>query len=228
MSIKLFICRAAAHAETRNTAMEQIDFQEVVSTPTAAFDEGLRFFAGKGMVNTTLKRIAQQLDDHGIDYAVIGAVALNQHGYRRFTEDIDLLLTREGLERFHQELVGLGYRPAFEGSRKQFRSTEGNIRVEIVTTGEYPGDGLPKPIRFPDPAEVALDIDGIKTITLEKLVELKLASGMSAPHRLKDLADVQELIKVKKLGPEFADTLDPSVRDKFMELQRAVLEAPGA
>src|SRR2546422_4633788 len=204
MSIKLFICSVAAHAETRNTARERIDFQEVVSTPTAAFDEGLRFFAGKGMVNTTLKRIAQQLDDHGIDYAVIGAVALNQHGYRRFTEDIDLLLTKEGLKRFHEELVGLGYRPAFEGAQKQFRAAEGNIRVEIVTTGEYPGDGLPKPVRFPDPALVAIEIDGIKTITLERLVELKLASGMSAPHRLKDLADVQELIKVRKLGPEFA------------------------
>ena len=54
--------------------MEQSDFQEVISSPTAAFDEGLRFFAGKGMVNTTLKRIVQNLDDRGIDYAVIGAV----------------------------------------------------------------------------------------------------------------------------------------------------------
>ncbi|HMG75099.1 MAG TPA: nucleotidyltransferase [Pyrinomonadaceae bacterium] len=208
--------------------MEQPDFQEIVSSPTAAFDEGLRFFAGKGMLNTTLERIARTLENRGIDYVVIGAVALNQHGYRRFTEDIDLLLTKEGLTRFHEELVGLGYRPAFEGSRKQFRAAEGNVRVEIVTTGEYPGDGLPKPVRFPDPADVAIEIDGIKTITLEKLVELKLASGMSAPHRLKDLADVQELIKVKQLGPEFANTIDPSVRDKFMELQRAVSEAPGA
>ena len=190
--------------------MEQPDFQEVVSSPTAAFDEGLRFFAGKGMLNTTLERIARTLENRGIDYVVIGAVALNQHGYRRFTEDIDLLLTKEGLTRFHEELVGLE-----------------NVRVEIVTTGEYPGDGLPKPVRFPDPADVAIEIDGIKTITLERLVELKLASGISAPHRLKDLADVQELIKVRKLGPEFANTIDPSVRDKFMELQRAVSEAPG-
>src|SRR5260370_5732063 len=205
-NIRLFICKIAAQAQTRTTAMEQTDFQEIISTPAAAFDEGLRFFAGKGMINTTLKRIAQQLDDHGIDYAVIGAVALNQHGYRRFTEDIDLLLTREGLERFHEELVGLGYRPAFEGSRKQFRSTEG-IRVEIVTTGEYPGDGLPKPVKFPDPKDVRLYIDGIKTITLEKLIELKLASGISAPHRLKDLAAVQELIKVKQRNATFADNL---------------------
>src|SRR5438309_12113679 len=150
--------------------MERIDFQEVVSTPSAAFDEGLRGFAGKGMVNTTLKRVAQQLDDHGIDYAVIGAVALNQHGYRRFTEDIDLLLTREGLERFHEELVGLGYRPAFEGSRKQFRTTAENVPIEIITAGEYPGDGLPKPVKFPNPSKSFVVIDGVKTISLEKLI----------------------------------------------------------
>src|SRR5216684_318056 len=174
------------------------DFQEILASPTETYAEGLRFFRGLGMANDALRRLITDLAAHGIDYNVIGAVALNQHGYRRFTEDIDLLLTKEGLERFREELVGLGYRPAFEGSRKQFRATEGNVRVEIVTTGEYPGDGLPKPVRFPDPADVAIEIDGIKTITLEKLVELKLASGMSAPHRLKDLADVQELIKVKK------------------------------
>ena len=206
--------------------MEQSDFQEIISSPSAAFDEGLRFFAGKGMINSTLNQIIRKLDERGIDYAVIGAVALNQHGYRRFTEDIDLLLLKEGLERFHDELVGLGFRPAFEGSRRQFRATEGNIRVEIVTSGEYPGDGLPKPVKFPEPAEASVEIDGIKTITLDKLIELKLASGLSAPHRLKDLADVQELIKAKHLGPEVADRLDPSVRHKYLELQQAVSQAP--
>lgn len=197
----------------------------MISSPSAAFTEGLNFFAGKGMVNNALTKIVRKLDQLGIDYALIGAVALNQYGYRRFTEDIDLLLTREGLERFHNELVGLGYRPVFEGSRRQFRSTAENVRLEIVTAGEYPGDGQPKSVKFPEPANAVTEIEGIKTITLEKLVELKLASGISAPHRLKDLADVQELIKVRALGPDFADNLDSYVREKFLELQRAVAEA---
>jgi hypothetical protein len=46
------------------------------------------------------------------------------------------------------------------------------------------------------------------SVTLEKLIELKLASGLSAPDRLKDLADVQELIKIRKLEPEFAGKLN--------------------
>lgn len=202
------------------------DFQEVISTTIGAFDEGLRFFAGKGMVNNALTEIVNKLNEHGIDYAVIGAVALNQYGYRRFTEDIDLLLTPAGLERFRQELIGLGYRPAFEGAGKQFRSTSQNVRVEIVTSGEFPGDGRPKPVKFPDPSEASAEIEGIKIITLEKLVELKLASGMTALHRLRDLADVQELIKARKLEADFSSRLDPSVREKFLELHHGASQAP--
>ncbi|MCA1609083.1 MAG: hypothetical protein LC730_06475 [Acidobacteria bacterium] len=84
---------------------------------------------------------------------------------------------------------------------------------------------MPKPIAFPDPADVAVVIDGVKTITLEKLVELKLASGISAADRLKDLADVQELIKIRELNEDFAERLDPWVRDKYADLYRAVRDA---
>jgi len=204
--------------------MAQRDFQEVISSPTAAYDEGLDFFAGRGMISEALKRIVKDLDDCEIDYAVIDAVALNLHGYRRFTEDIDLLLTKGGLEQFRNELVGSGYRPVFQGARRRFRTSE-NIPIEIITAGEYPGDGLPKPVRFPNPIDATTEIEGVKTISLDKLIELRLASGLSAPHRLRDLADVQELIKVKKLGAEFADRLDRSVRDKFKELWQSVAEA---
>jgi len=170
------------------------------------------------MANDTLRRLVRDLETQGIDYVVIGAVALNQHGYRRFTEDIDLLLTREGLERFQENLVGRGYRPAFQGATKKFRSTEENVPVEIITTGEYPGDGKPKAIQFGDPAESYVVIDGVRTLTLQKLVELKLASGMTGSGRLKDLADVQELIRVLDLRRDFAETLHEYVQPKFIEL----------
>jgi len=198
------------------------DFQSLISSPTAAYAEAARFFNGTGMMNDALSRLAADLERRGIDYAVIGAIALNQHGFHRFTVDIDLLMTREALDRFSKEVVGLGYRPAFEGATKRFRTVEDNVPIEVITSGEYPGDGLPKPVAFPDPAETAVVIDGIKTITLEKLVELKLASGMTAADRLKDLADVQELIKIRKLDAGFAEKLNEYVRPKFLELYEAV------
>ena len=186
------------------------------------YAEGLRYFMGQGSLNNTLARLVADLKEHDIDYMVIDAVALLAHGYPRFTEDIDLLMTREGLQKFHEELIGLGYAPAFPGAKKKLRSTIDGISIEVMTTGEYPGDGKPKPVSMPDPVSASTDIKGIRYVTLEKLIELKLASGISAPHRLKDLADVQELIKIKKLDAEFADKLDPYVRAKYLELQDAV------
>jgi hypothetical protein len=205
--------------------MPTLNFQKIISSPVSAYEEGLRFFMGQGMLNETLRRVAGDLENHRINYNVIGAIALNNHGYRRFTEDIDLLLTAEGLEKFQRELVGLGYRPAFEGATRKFRTTQENVTIEIITAGEFPCDGKPKPIQFPNPDESEIEIDGIKTLSLEKLVELKLASGMTAPHRLRDLADVQELIKIKGLNADFAKILNPFVREKFLELQKAVADA---
>jgi hypothetical protein len=186
------------------------------------YEEGLRYFMGEGSLNKTLTQLAGDLREHGINYMVIGAVALLAHGYPRFTEDINLVLTPEGLEAFHRELIGLGYVLAFPGAKKRLRATKEGITIEVMTTGEYPGDGKPKPVSIPDPSQASTEINGIQVVTFEKLIELKLASGMTAPHRLKDLADVQELIKIRTLKKDFAERLDPYVRDKFLELLASV------
>ena len=80
-------------------------------------------------------------------------------------------------------------------------------------------------MEFPNPSDFVVVIDGVNTISLEKLIELKLASGISAGDRLKDLADVQELIKLKGLNAEFADRLNKYVRAKYIELYDAVASA---
>jgi hypothetical protein len=182
--------------------------------------EASAYFAGEGQLHGALRRLTQRLNVEGIPYALLGGLALAEHGYPRLTEDIDLLLTPSGLERFRQQLVGRGYRPAFSGAEKTFRDTETGVRIEIVTAGEYPGDGLPKPVAFPDPATpgVVVEIEGIRVVALEKLIELKLASGMSAPHRLRDLADVQDLIARLNLPLTLADRLDPSVQTAYRDL----------
>lgn len=187
-----------------------------------SYAEGQRYFMGEGKLNNALAHLVADLKEHDIDYLVIGAVALMAHGYPRFTEDIGVVLTLEGLDKFHRELVGLGYSPASEGVKKRLRATRDGTPIEVVASGEYPGDGKPKPVTFPDPAEASTEIDGVKFPTLEKLIELKLASGMTAPDRLKDLADVQELIKIRGLSREFAERLNPYVREKYSDLLAAV------
>lgn len=186
--------------------------------------EATRFFMGEADVQRALEKVARLLDEDGIPYAVIGAMALNAYGYRRVTVDVDILLTAEGLQKFKAKHLGLGYVEKFAGS-KGVRDTENGVPIDVVLTGEYPGDGHPKPVVFPDPAVAAVRGERIALLPLPRLVELKLASGMTAPHRLKDLADVLEIVRVLDLPENFAEELDPFVRGKYQELWQSAQTA---
>jgi hypothetical protein len=63
-------------------------------------------------------------------------------------------------------------------------------------------------------------------LQLAKVVELKLASGMTNFGRLKDLGDVQEMIRVLHLPEELAEQLNPFVQGKYRELWGAVRDNP--
>ena len=189
-----------------------------------ALNEGSRFFEGRSGVQEALRRITRRLEELGIPYAVAGGMALFHHGYRRFTDDIDILVTKSDREEIQQQLTGRGYLPTFT-RRKNLRDTELGVKINFLTTGNDPGDGKPKPVAFPNPADVSIEKDGLRILKLESLIELKLASGLSAAHRLRDLADVQELIRLLDLPAEVADSLHPSVRDKFLELRSAIEES---
>ncbi len=147
-----------------------------------ALREGSLHFEEESGVQKSLRRVAKRLDELGIPYAVAGGMALFFHGYRRFTEDVDILVNRDGLKLLHEKLEGLGYLPPFAGS-KNLRDTDTGVRIEFLVSGDFPGDGKPKPVAFPDPAAVATEISGIKFLSLPTIVELKLASGMTNPRR---------------------------------------------
>lgn len=200
---------------------------EKISTLHETLEEGSRFFEGTGRVLLTAQRLDAELRSRDIDYLIVGAIALRAHGYSRYTENLDVVLTSDGFQRFRKELLGrgpwglAGYDSMSETAKTVCSYPETAV-VKFRTAGEYPGDGKPKPVSFPQPSEATVEIDGVKFVTLEKLIELKLASGMTAPDRLKDLADVQELIKIRSLSDEFAERLNPYVREKYLELLNAV------
>ena len=190
-----------------------------------AIQQASRFFMRDDPVHQSLRRITDKLSELGIPYAVAGGMSLVAHGYDRTTVDVDILLSEAGLQRVHAELEGLGYVPPFAGS-KNLRDTTSGVRIEFLIAGQFPGDGKPKPVAFPDPAEASVDIGGVRYLRLEKLVELKLASGMTAAHRLKDLADVQELVRALSSPRHFGNQLNPYVQPKFFELWDAVAASP--
>jgi hypothetical protein len=172
-------------------------------------------------VHQTLRKITRKLDELGVPYAVAGGMALFFHGFRRFTEDINILVTREGLQKIHAELEGRGYLPLFSGS-KNLRDADTGVRIEFLVAGEYPGDGKPKPVAFPDPAAVGVVADGVLCVALPRLIEMKLASGMTNPGRMKDIGDAQELIRLFGLPADFTRELNPFVHEKYLELWRGV------
>jgi hypothetical protein len=202
--------------------------REITAEAETEFFDGVRhaaeFFTGKADVQCALEMLAQRLEQLEIPYAIVGAMAMNEYGYRRVTEDVGVLLTREGLDRFKQYWLGRGYVEKFPGSRS-LRDTENGVPIDIVVTGDYPGDGRPTSVVFPDPADHARRGSRVQLLSLQQLIELKLASGMSAPHRLRDLADVLELIRITDLPLELAVDLDESVREKYRELWCAAHES---
>ncbi len=194
---------------------------KIRQSPEFALRELSAHFDHKSAVYRTLYHLAERLDEAKIPYALAGALAMNEHGYERATTDVDLIMTRDGLEQFREQFVGKGYRLAVAGAQRTFRDSQSQVRLDVFVAGEYPGDGNPKPVSFPDPKE-AIVVNRVRVVTFEKLIELKLASGISAPHRLRDLGDVQEMIKKLSLPLAINDKLDASVRGEYKRLWQAV------
>jgi hypothetical protein len=169
------------------------------------------FFEETHPVYLTLARLAERLQQAGISYAVAGAMAVNLQGARRTTDDLDVLLTPEGLERFRKEFVGTAYDPVPRRSRS-FVDKENGITIDVLLTGRYPGRGGPGPFAFPDPAEASEEKRNVRVLTLPQLIQLKLAA-----RRYYDFGDVVFLIRVHNLDESFLDQLHPSVRGDYIE-----------
>jgi hypothetical protein len=172
-------------------------------------------------VAKALVALRKSLDAEGIPFAVIGALAMRQHGYVRFTEDIDIVTTPEGLTRIHERLVGRGLVPRAPGLRKKLRDTVHQVNVDVIQTGEHAG-APESPVIYPDPhsAEFGSEEDGVRYANLDALIAFKIASGVWG-KRPRDLADAQELIKVNGLDEGFAIQLPPEIRDRFVDLVAA-------
>ena len=157
--------------------------------------------------------IFKELNGLGIDYLVVGGLAVNFHGVPRMTYDIDLmiLLEPENVLKLVTKLTQWGYKPkipidprdlADETKRNSWILDKGmkalNFYSETLPIGEI--DIL---IDTPVPYEelkgraikVELQDEKIPTVSIHDLIELKLRAG-----RKQDLADVEHLKMVLEKG----------------------------
>jgi len=187
----------------------------------ARFVEGLeqcgRFFMGQADVQQALQRLTALLEADRLPYAIIGAMALLEYGHRRVTVDVDLVMREADLQEFKRRHLGRGYAERVPGTGKLMDTALG-VHIDVLSTGRFPGDDKPKPIAFPDPATTAIRGERFALLPLPRWIELKLASGMVAPHRGKDLIDVQELIRSASLPLDLAEQLHPWVHATFVQL----------
>ena len=168
--------------------------------------QGGLFFQNECEVQHSLRRLAQRLNALGTNYAVVGGMALSLHGFRRYTENVNILVTREGLPEVHHALLGNGYRLS-RVNRHNIHDTENGVYIKFMVSDDVP-----------DPQRVAAEQDGVWLLNLALLLNLKLISGMKGIARLKDVSDVQEMIKLLHLPQDFAEQLSPGVREKYEEL----------
>ncbi len=170
-----------------------------------------RFFAGRDAVHKTMRRIVKRLEKANIPYAVVGGMAVYAHGYRRTTDDLDLLLTPAGFEEFKRLFVPKKYELHARLSRR-FTDRANDVTVDILVTGLFPGSGKPGPISYPDPAAVNETIKKIRVVDLVTLIQMKLPA-----RRYQDFADVVNMIRFNDLEESFAERLHPSVRRDYIE-----------
>lgn len=169
------------------------------------------FFEKRSPQHKTMRRLAQRLKKAGIPYAIMGAMAVNAHGARRTTDDVDVLLTEEGFREFQDEFVDevydrVGRRP------RRFVEKQSGVTIDCLITGRYPGSGKPGPFAFPNPDEASIEIEKVRVVNLPQLIQLKLAA-----RRYYDFGDVVLLIKTHNLDEAFLENLHPSVRQDFIE-----------
>jgi len=146
------------------------------------------------------------IDKEGIDYLVVGGLAVNLHGIPRMTYDIDLmiLLVAENIMKLIKILQGWKYYPRAPVKAEELADENKRalwIRDKNMTAFTFINDNEPLGeidliIDSPIPYEplrkkaVLFDIGGVSVpvISIPDLITVKLQSGRS-----QDLADVEHL-----------------------------------
>jgi len=169
------------------------------------------FFERTGPVWDTLHALETRLGEAGIDYVIIGGLALNAHNYARQTVDIDVVVTPDGFASFGERFAGSLYQPG-TGAPRRFADPETDVTIGFLIAGERAGLRSKNPsVSFPDPREGEVHGD-LRTVSLARLVELKLVTW-----RFKDWGDVVELIRANHLPESFADRLDSVVHSAYLQ-----------
>jgi nucleotidyltransferase DUF2204 len=168
---------------------------------------------------TQFDPIFATLQATGVRYVVVGGVAVNLHGYQRFTKDIDLvieLIPDQALKAL-EALQTLGYKPNVpvklsdfadptirEGWVRDkgmmvFQMYSNQTRMSIDIFVQYPVDFEEL---WSQGTKIDLPETSLRIASIDHLVLMKRQAG-----RAQDLLDVEKLEKLKQIMAERGDAL---------------------
>lgn len=151
--------------------------------------------------------ILTALDDHEVDFVIVGAIAMVLHGSARVTRDLDICYAREqaNLERLARALKPLA--PTLRGApsdlpfvldvptlKAGLNFTLQSKAGDLDLLGEMTGIGGYAAVRR---LSIAMPVYGrdLRVLGLDGLERAKRAAG-----RLKDLADLAEIREIRRLS----------------------------
>ena len=168
----------------------------------------LRESSGSTNLEKTLLKALKVLELFGIPHFVCGGFAVQEHGYPRFTVDVDLIVPDVALAR--EKLSMNGFQENV-GSSMTLTDRETKVEVDLLPGGGKVDSG---PLSLPMPMEVSARP---RFLTLEKLLSAKLSTYIARGiQRAQDYADVAQLMSVNQLPRDFA--VDAPVRDLYQKL----------
>ncbi|MCW5558102.1 MAG: hypothetical protein KIT22_09775, partial [Verrucomicrobiae bacterium] len=166
------------------------------------------------------RKIAETLAQWDIPHLIVGGLAVQEHGYPRFTIDVDVVVpdVLEAVEFLTANITGPFQ--TVPGVAGRLLDTRYNVKIDLLPAGRVLRHGCEVP--FPVPREVS---EQPRIISLPELVSLKLDSYRVNPlRRAKDFADVTELIQWKKL-PRDLPVAEP-VRQLYLDTWDALQAEP--
>lgn len=171
----------------------------------------LRENTGTSGIIETARAAVVVLAHNDIPHLIVGGLAVQEHGYPRVTIDVDIVVpgVLEAVEFLTANLSG----PFFKvyGIDNRVEDRRNGVEIDLLPGGHVLKRGCKVP--FPEVKAVA---ETLQIISLEELISLKLDSWSNSPnYRLKDKADVIELIKYRKLPRDLA--INPAVRAFYLE-----------
>lgn len=171
----------------------------------------------------TVRRLADALARAGIEYRVIGGLAVFFHvhdrdpGAARSTRDVDLAVDRAQLAELIEAVrpLGLAYRHA-AGVDMLVDATEPRARsaVHLVFVREKVRPEYVEAV--PDFSSAARTTEGVLLAPIADLVRMKLTS-----YRLKDRVHVQDMDAVGLITPDVEAQLSDTLRARLREVRAA-------